>query len=124
MSSQREWEACVENHVPGHPFHLRLGRIRNLDVELFDTFPSLEEELLGLDYTVRPFDRNKCMSIYADTQVKDRTLLQKLQDQLYEALRTDEVEIGYGLVAETQAEWVLVTKLDRVSCNNHRDGGE
>ena len=55
------------------------------------------------------------MSIYADTEVKDRTLLQKLQDQLYEALRDDEVEIGYGLVAETQADWVLVVKLDRVS---------
>lgn len=71
--------------------------------------------MLSLDYTVRPFDRSKCMSIYADTEVKDRTLLQKLQDQLYEALRDDKVEIGYGLVAETQADWVLVVTLDRVS---------
>lgn len=55
------------------------------------------------------------MSIYADTEVKDRSLLQKLQDQLYEALRNDGVEIGYGLIAETQADWVLITKLDRVS---------
>lgn len=71
--------------------------------------------MLGLDYTVRPFDRSKCMSIYADTEVKDRNLLQKLQDQLYEALRDDRCDIGYGLVAETQADWVLVVKLDRVS---------
>ena len=71
--------------------------------------------MLSLDYTVRPFDRNKCMSIYADTEFKDRSLVQKLQDQLYEALRDDKVEIGYGLVAETQADWVLVVTLDRVS---------
>lgn len=55
------------------------------------------------------------MSIYADTEVKDRTLLQKLQDQLYEALRDDGYDIAYGLVAETQADWILVVKLDRVS---------
>jgi hypothetical protein len=75
----------------------------------------LEEELLSLDYTVRPFDRNKCMSIYADTEFKDRSLVQKLQDQLYEALRADGLEVGYGLIAATQAEWVLVVILDRVS---------
>lgn len=55
------------------------------------------------------------MSIYADTEVKDRTLLQKLQDQLYGALRADGLDVGYGLVAATQAEWVLVAILDRVS---------
>jgi len=55
------------------------------------------------------------MSIYADTELRDRTLLQKLQDQLYEALRDDGWDIAYGLVAETQADWVLVTKFDRVS---------
>jgi hypothetical protein len=75
----------------------------------------LEEELLSLDYTVRPFDRNKRMSIYAATEFKDRTLLQKLQDQLYEALRADGLDVGYGLVAATPAEWVLVAILDRVS---------
>jgi hypothetical protein len=115
LSSQREWESCIENHVPNYPNYQILGRIRNLDVELFDTFALLEEELLSLDYTVRPFDRNKRMSIYAATEFKDRTLLQKLQDQLYEALRADGLDVGYGLVAATPAEWVLVAILDRVS---------
>lgn len=54
------------------------------------------------------------MSIYADTEVKNRTLLQKLQDQLYEMLKEDGHDVGYGLVAETQADWVLVAELDRV----------
>ncbi|KAH0289671.1 hypothetical protein M436DRAFT_66990 [Aureobasidium namibiae CBS 147.97] len=117
----REWESCNTIHVPNYPNHQILGRIRNLDVELFGPFPTLEEELLSLDYTVRPFDRSKCMSIYADTELRDRTLLQKLQDQLYEALRDDGWDIAYGLVTETQADWVLVTKLDRVSsCWLHR----
>jgi hypothetical protein len=109
---QREWESCI---VPGYPDYQVLGRIRNLDVELFGVYPSLEEELLSLDYTVRPYDRSRCMSIYADTEVKDRTLLQKLQDQLYEVLKEDGHDIGYGLIAETPAEWVLVAILDRVS---------
>lgn len=56
------------------------------------------------------------MSIYADTEAKDRTLLQKLQDQLYEVLKEDGHDIGYGLVAETPSDWILVAELDRVSC--------
>lgn len=55
------------------------------------------------------------MSVYADTEVKDRTLVQKLQDQLYEALKGDGENIGYGLVAATPANMMLVVKLDRVS---------
>jgi hypothetical protein len=113
LPSQREWEA---SSVSDYPHHQIIGRIRNLDVELFEIVPALEAELLSLDYTVRPFDHNKRMSIYADTEFKDRTLLQKLQDQLYESLRDDGVDVAYGLVAETQSDWVLVTKLNRVSC--------
>lgn len=55
------------------------------------------------------------MSIYADTQVKDRTLVQKLQDQLYEALKDDEEDIRYGLVASTPTDMMFVVKFDRVS---------
>jgi hypothetical protein len=117
LPSQREWESYV---VPDYPYHKVLGRIRNLDVELFVNDPDLEAELLSLDYTVRPFDRNKRMSIYADTEFKDRTLLQKLQDQLYEVLRDDGVDVAYGLVTETQSDWVLITKLDRVSLQETR----
>ena len=64
---------------------------------------------------MRPYDSNKCMSIYADTEVKNRTLVQKLQDQLYEALKADGEDIGYGLIAATPADMMLVLKLDRVS---------
>jgi hypothetical protein len=112
LPSQREWEA---SSVSDYPHHQVIGRMRNLDVELFENDPALEAELLSLDYTVRPFDHNKRMSIYVDTEFKDRTLLQKLQDQLYEALRDDGVDVAYGLVTETQSNWLLVTKLDRVS---------
>lgn len=59
------------------------------------------------------------MSIYADTEVKDRTLVQKLQDQLYEALKDDGEDIRYGLVAATPADMMLVLKLDRVSRQKH-----
>lgn len=55
------------------------------------------------------------MSIYADTEVKNRTLVQKLQDQLYEALMADGEDIGYALVAATSTDMMLVLKLDRVS---------
>jgi hypothetical protein len=71
--------------------------------------------LLSLDYTVRPYDRSRCMSIYADTGFKDRTLLQKLQDQLYEALRDAGHDLAYALIAGTQSDWVLVAQFDRVS---------
>ncbi|TIA77883.1 hypothetical protein D6C76_04410 [Aureobasidium pullulans] len=111
--SAREWESCVTNHLPRYPNYDILGRIRNLDVELFGNFTALQTELEGLDYTVRPYDRSKCMSIYPDTEVKNRNLVQKLQDQLYEALQADGEEIGYALIAATQSEWVLICKLDR-----------
>jgi hypothetical protein len=55
------------------------------------------------------------MSIYADTGFKDRTLLQKLQDQLYEALRDAGHDLAYALIAGTQSDWVLVAQFDRVS---------
>lgn len=96
-----------------------MGRIRNSDVELFDSYPSLRDELLSLGFTVRRFDPSRCMSIYADTEVKDRTLVQKLQDQLYEALKDDGEDIQYGLVAATPADMMLVVKLDRVSHQKH-----
>lgn len=104
----------MTNHLPRYPNYDILGRIRNLDVELFGNFTALQTELEGLDYTVRPYDRSKCMSIYPDTEVKNRNLVQKLQDQLYEALQADGEEIGYALIAATQSEWVLICKLDRV----------
>ncbi|CAD0111382.1 unnamed protein product [Aureobasidium uvarum] len=109
----REWDSCITTYIPSLPNHFILGRIRNLDVELFNHYPSLEKELLSLDYTVRPYNLNTRMSVYADTQIKDRNLVQKLQDQLYETLKDDEEEVGWGLVAETQSEWMLVVKFDR-----------
>lgn len=116
-SSQRDWESSVvRGKLPQYPDHDILGRIRNLDVELFAHYPNLRSELEGLDYTVRPFDATKCMSIYTDTEFKNRTVVQKLQDQLYAVLREEQGEdIGYALIAATQSEWVLVCKLDRVS---------
>ncbi|THY32568.1 hypothetical protein D6D00_01491 [Aureobasidium pullulans] len=83
--SAREWESCVTDHLPRYPNYDILGRIRNLDVELFGNFTALQTELEGLDYT----------------------------DQLYEALQADGEEIGYALIAATQSEWILICKLDR-----------
>ncbi|KAG9699990.1 hypothetical protein KCU95_g1051, partial [Aureobasidium melanogenum] len=113
----REWESSPAEYLPSYPSHSILGRIRNSDVELFENYPSLRDELLSLGFTVRRFDENKCMSIYADTEVKDRTLVQKLQDQLYEALKSDGWDFGYGLVAATPADTMLVVKFDRQRYN-------
>ncbi|KAK6002440.1 hypothetical protein QM012_002078 [Aureobasidium pullulans] len=113
MVTACEWESSIAKFLPSYPLHAILGRIRNLDVELFDNHPSLRDELLSLGFTVRPYDSSRCMSIYADTEVKDRTLVQKLQDQLYETLKTDGEDIKYGLVAATPADMMLVLKLDR-----------
>ncbi|KAG9584953.1 hypothetical protein KCU77_g10211, partial [Aureobasidium melanogenum] len=115
----REWESSTAEYLPSYPSHSILGRIRNSDVELFDNYPSLRDELLSLGFTVRRSDRSRCMSIYADTEVKDRTLVQKLQDQLYEALKDDGEDIQYGLVAATPADMMLVVKFDRVSHQKH-----
>ncbi|KAH0383560.1 hypothetical protein KCU92_g5234, partial [Aureobasidium melanogenum] len=116
-ATAREWESSTAEYLSSYPSHSILGRIRNSDVELFDNYPSLRDELLSLGFTVRRFDRSRCMSIYADTEVKDRTLVQKLQDQLYEALRDDGEDIQYGLVAATPADMMLVLKLDRQRYN-------
>ncbi|KAH0347015.1 hypothetical protein KCU81_g3671, partial [Aureobasidium melanogenum] len=113
----REWESSPAEYLPSYPSHSILGRIRNSDVELFENYPALRDELLSLGFTVRRFDENKCMSIYADTEVKDRTLVQKLQDQLYEALKSDGWDIGYGLVAATPTDMMLVVKFDRQRYN-------
>ncbi|KAG9654601.1 hypothetical protein KCU64_g7107, partial [Aureobasidium melanogenum] len=113
----REWESSTAEYLPSYPSHSILGRIRNSDIELFDNYPSLRDELLSLGFTVRRFDRSRCMSIYADTEVKDRTLVQKLQDQLYEALKDDGEDTRYGLVAATPADMMLVVKLDRQRYN-------
>ncbi|KAH0270061.1 hypothetical protein KCU91_g8309, partial [Aureobasidium melanogenum] len=113
----REWESSTAEYLPSYPSHSILGRIRNTDVEVFADYPSLRDELLSLGFTVRRFDRSRCMSIYADTEVKDRTLVQKLQDQLYEALKDDGEDIRYGLVAATPADMMLVVKFDRQRYN-------
>jgi len=113
----------VTDHLAKYPSYDIIGRIRNLDVELFGNFPTVQAELESLDYTVRPYDRSKCMSIYPDTEVKNRNLVQKLQDQLYEALRAEGEEIGYALIATTQSEWMLVCKLDRVSSTQEKKKG-
>jgi hypothetical protein len=112
---QREWESSVTLQHPKITTHQLLGRIRNLDVELFSPFPKLRSELEALDYTVRELDSSKSMSIYADIKFSERSLVQKLQDQLYDALRVDGEEVAYGIIAATQNEWMLVCKLDRVS---------
>ena len=88
----------------------------NLEAELFDEAPGLQQDLEELGYNARAFTVRNMMSIYPGVKFLERNYVQRLQDQLYEVLQEQGSDHAYGLLAAINDQWMLVVKLDRVSC--------